>query len=678
MNKVFKVFVLSIFATFFAISAHAQDGDVKWNTKINGLGNNSFEIVFDAQVEAGWHIYDLGPYEIGPLPTAFIFEGTEGLTLDGTPYLLTPAHKEFDDIFEVEIGYFEKTASFAQKVTLTAPTATLKGYVEWMVCNDTGCSPPREWVFAVELKADNAATLATGTTGTPDEPAMSGMEGDDKSIWGLILEAIIWGLAALVTPCVFPMIPMTVSFFLKGSENKSRARFRASAFGIFIVVLYTLPIAAIILATWIFGGDTVTADIFNWLATHWIPNIIFFLVFMIFAASFFGAFEIALPSKFVNKSDRNADRGGLGGVFFMALTLVLVSFSCTGPLVGNVLIRSTSGEFWTPIITMLAFSITFAIPFTLFAFFPSLLTKMKSGSWLNSVKVVLGFVELALGLKFLLMADQSYQWGLLDREIYLALWIAIFSLLGLYLLGKIKFKYDSDLKFVSVPRLAMAIIVFAFVAYMLPGMWGAPLKGLGGYIPKLETQDFVTLSTKDNQLSMLLQSGGTQTAHISIPGVPEPGKGKYSESLHVAAGLKGFFTMEEGMAYSKAAGKPMFVDFTGHACANCIKMEENVIKDAEVFRILNEEFVIVALFGDDKRVLPEDEWTVSSSGRTRKQLGQINSDFVAAKYKASAQPTYIICDNEGNMLIPHVGYTPDKQDFIKYLRTGIDAYKNGK
>jgi thiol:disulfide interchange protein DsbD len=308
----------------------------------------------------------------------------------------------------------------------------------------------------------------------------------------MVLEAIIWGLAALVTPCVFPMIPMTVSFFMKGSGSAAKGRINASLYGLFIVVLYTLPIAAIIIITRLIGGGAVTADIFQWLATHWIPNILFFVVFMVFAASFFGAFEIVLPEKLVNDSDAKSDKGGLAGIFFMALTLVLVSFSCTGPIVGSVLIQSTSGEFWTPIITMFAFSVVFALPFTLFALFPTWLKQLpKSGGWLNSVKVVLGFVELALGLKFLSVADQTYHWGLLDREVYLALWIAIFSLMGMYLLGKLKFKHDSDMPYLSVTRLVLAIITFSFVVYMIPGMWGAPLKALSGYLPPVQTQDFV-------------------------------------------------------------------------------------------------------------------------------------------------------------------------------------------
>ena len=370
------------------------------------------------------------------------------------------------------------------------------------------------------------------TIGLPDGAAVSaaGGEGEDggKSLWALILEAIAWGFVALLTPCVFPMVPMTVSYFLKGEGGPARGRMRAAMYGLFIVALYTLPIAAIILITRIVGGDAVTADIFNWLSTHWLPNIIFFIVFMVFAASFFGAFEITMPSKLVNKSDSKADTKGFGGIFFLALTLVLVSFSCTGPIVGAVLIKSTQGEFWEPIITMLAFSIAFALPFTIFALFPSVLKKLpKSGGWLNSVKVVIAFIEVALGFKFLSVADQTYHWGLLDREVYLAIWIVVFTLLGLYLLGKIRFAHDDEVKHIGVGRLTLVIAVFSFVVYMIPGMWGAPLKALSGYLPPITTQDFVL----GDETPVVVTAGsstasGTQAA---IPGgapasTSEPGR----------------------------------------------------------------------------------------------------------------------------------------------------------
>ncbi|MDE7305349.1 MAG: thioredoxin family protein, partial [Alistipes sp.] len=468
--------------------------------------------------------------------------------------------------------------------------------------------------------------------------------------------------AALLTPCVFPMVPMTVSYFLKGEGGPAMGRLRAALYGLFIVALYTLPIAAIILITRAAGGEAVTADIFNWLATHWLPNIVFFLVFMLFAASFFGAFEITMPSWMVNKADAKADTKGLGGIFFLALTLVLVSFSCTGPIVGSVLIKSTAGEFWTPIITMLAFSVAFALPFTLFALFPSVLKKLpKSGGWLNSVKVVIGFVELALGFKFLSVADQTYHWGLLDREIYLAIWIVVFSLLGLYLLGKLRFAHDSDLPYIGVGRLALAIAVFSFVVYMIPGMWGAPLKGLSGYLPPLTTQDFAM-----NSPSTAAPQGETAM----------PQNRKYADFLHLPHGLEGFFDLPEAEAYAARIGKPLFIDFTGHGCVNCREMESRVWSDPEVLEILRDDYVICALYSDDKKQLPESDWVTTDGGKVLKSLGKINSYYARKTYGVNAQPYYILQGRDGKVLVPPRGYDLDVAGFVAFLKSGLEAYEN--
>jgi thiol:disulfide interchange protein DsbD len=425
------------------------------------------------------------------------------------------------------------------------------------------------------------------------------------------------------------------------------------------VVLYTLPIGVIIFLTWLIGGDAVTADIFNWIATHWLPNLIFFAVFMVFAASFFGAFEIVLPEKLVNDSDAKADKGGLTGIFFMALTLVLVSFSCTGPIIGSALIQSTSGEFWAPILTMLAFSVVFALPFTLFALFPSWLKQLpKSGGWLNSVKVVLGFVELALGLKFLSVADQTYHWGLLDREVYLAIWIAIFSLMGLYLLGKLKFKHDSDMPYLSVGRLVLAIITFSFVVYMIPGMWGAPLNALSGYLPPIQSQDFVV---------------GAGSAAVS-ENTPKQGV-KYGDVLELPHGLEGFFDLEEAEAYAAEVGKPLFVDFTGHGCVNCREMESRVWSDERVLDILRKEYVIVALYADDKLKVAEEDWVTTDAGKVLKTLGKINSYYALKTYGVNAQPYYVLQGRDGEPLIEPRGYNLDVEAFIDFLQRGVEAYK---
>ena len=516
--------------------------------------------------------------------------------------------------------------------------------------------------------AEAAADTASGTAETTAAeivPAPQDATGGG-TLWALIIEAILWGFAALLTPCVFPMVPMTVSFFMKGEGGPARGRFRAAMYGFFIVALYTLPIAAIIVITRILGGDTVTADIFNWLATHWLPNILFFLVFMVFAASFFGAFEITMPSWMVNKTDAKADSKGLAGIFFMALTLVLVSFSCTGPIVGSVLIKSTSGEFWSPIVTMLAFSVAFALPFTIFAFFPSMLKKLpKSGGWLNSVKVVLGFIEVALGMKFLSVADQTYHWGLLDREIYLAVWIVTFSLLGLYLLGKIKFAHDSDMPYLGVGRLALAIITFSFVVYLIPGMWGAPLKGLSGYLPPLHTQDFVVgqggSAAASGEPGMLLTADGK--------------KPKHSDFLHLPHGLEGFFDLQEAEAYAAKVNKPLFIDFTGHGCVNCREMEARVWSDPQVLDILRRDYVIVALYSDDKKILPENEWVTTDSGKVLKSLGKINSYYALKTYGVNAQPYYVLQGRDGKTLVPPRGYDLNVENFVQFLRSGVEAYK---
>lgn len=671
MKRLFKLVLLTAMTAVLSIGmASAQDDKqpAQWKYTVNEVGEGTYEIVFEATIDKGWHMYDLGPYDaMGPNPTVVNFENVEGATVEGAAYELDEPIVIFDEVFGMEIGYYENTARFAQKVVLNEPTAKLTGYIEWMECNDVGCTPMQYYDFDIELSSDTVVAAADNAN------AAGG-----GSMWGMILEAILWGFAALLTPCVFPMVPMTVSFFMKGSDNKAKGRFRASMYGLFIILLYTLPIAALIIITRWLGGDTVTADIFNWLATHWLPNIIFFIVFMIFAASFFGAFDITISSKLVNKTDSKSDKGGLGGIFFMALTLVLVSFSCTGPIVGNVLISSISGggSFWQPIITMFAFSVAFALPFTLLALFPSLLSKMpKSGGWLNSVKVVLGFIELALGLKFLSVADQTYHWGLLDREVYLSLWIAIFTLLGLYLIGKLKFKHDSELSYLSVGRLVLAIIVFAFVAYMIPGLWGAPLKALSGYMPPIQTQDFVLGAYTGPTTSQAYTTAGDGTSTTTSTGEVK----KYADFLSpLPYGIDGYYHYGQAMEAAKQADKPLFIDFTGHGCVNCREMEQRVWSDPTVQDILRTKFVVVSLYGDDKKNVPEEDWVTLPNGKVLKGLGRINSNFMAENYGVNAQPAYLIVDHEGKLLMPVRGYNLDIQDYIKFLNEGIEKFNAEK
>ena len=676
--------LLPLFAALFA-AASAAGQNVTWTGTAERLDDNAYRIVLEAAIPAGYHMYDMGPYDGGPNATTITFTPNEDVTLEGGVEQLDTPHRYFDELFGMEIGTFSGKARFAQRVKLAAPQAALKAQIEWMICDDTSCMPPDDTELTIAVPEGSANGEGTVPASRPSDteagatgngpsaalaattPATAPDAAGGGTLWSLIIEAILWGFAALLTPCVFPMVPMTVSFFMKGSGSPALGRFRAAMYGFFIVALYTLPIAAIILVTRILGGDAVTADIFNWLATHWLPNILFFLVFMVFAASFFGAFEITMPSWMVNKTDAKADSKGLAGIFFMALTLVLVSFSCTGPIVGSVLIKSTAGEFWSPIVTMLAFSVAFALPFTLFAFFPAMLKKLpKSGGWLNSVKVVLGFIEVALGLKFLSVADQTYHWGLLDREISLAVWIVTFSLLGFYLLGKIKFAHDSDMPYLGVGRLALAIVTFSFVIYLLPGMWGAPLKGLSGYLPPLATQDFVA-----GQGGAAAGSTASGEGLRTVEGL----KPKYSDFLHLPHGLEGFFDLREAEAYAEKVGKPLFIDFTGHGCVNCREMEARVWSDPEVLAMLRNDYVIVALYSDDKKVLPENEWVTTESGKVLKSLGKINSRYALTTYGVNAQPYYVLQGRGGKMLVPPRGYDLSVPGFVAFLRSGLEAYR---
>ena len=621
-----------------AVPLFAQMGEpiVKWSVSQGKTENGITEIIFSGNISSGWHTYGASHKDS---PVTVEFEDVKGYSLEGGLYdLLKPEKYDGDDVF------FDKI-KVAQKIRVAEDASSLKGMITSSSCTDNSCGAPEDWNFEIKLRKE---TPEISQNVTEEEQRAGG------SLWALILEAVLWGFAMLLTPCVFPMVPMTISFFMKGSSTPAAGRFKAFMYGLFIVLLYTVPISLIIGATYIFGGETVTADIFNWLSTHWLPNIIFFIVFMVFAASFFGAFEITLPSALVNKSDKNSDKGGLAGIFFMALTLVLVSFSCTGPIVGSVLIKSTQGEFWTPMVTMLAFSVAFALPFTIFAMFPSLLKKLKSGSWLNSVKVVLGFIEVALGLKFLSVADQTYHWGLLDREIYLAIWIVVFTLLGLYLLGKIRFEADSEVKHIGIFRLFLVIVDFTFVVYMIPGMFGAPLKALSGYLPPIETQDFIMGSNPSQPVNR----------------IEEANKGE-----KLPLGLTGYHSMEEGYAAAKASGKPVFLDISGLACVNCREMEQRVWSDPKVLSILKNDFVIVVLYTDDKTKLPESEWVTTSSGKVLKDRGRVNAWFVRENFGVSAQPNYVLLSPDGKQLAPIRGYNTDIDGFVEFLNSGLEKMK---
>ena len=629
-----------------------EDQTVTWAVSSEEISPDVHRVTLSGTILPGYHIYD----------THDKYSGTE-LTLSGSGFTAG----KLQEAEPAPDGEYAGTAVFYFDVRLegTAPVS-LDGTVCWTSCRDQVCGFPEEYDFNLQFtphagggSRDVLATSLQGAAFTlPEQDAAGG----DGSLWGLLIEAILCGLLMLLTPCVFPMVPMTVSYFLKGSASPAAGRFKALMYGVFIVVLYTLPIAVLIFVTWLAGGDDTTADIFNWFSTHWIPNILFFIVFIVFAISFFGAFEITAPSSLVNKSDRKSDQGGLGGIFFMALTLVLVSFSCTVPIVGTVLIQSVRGAFWTPILTMFVFSLAFALPFTLLALFPSFLKKMKSGAWLNSVKVVFGFIELALAFKFLSMADQSYHWGILDREVYLAIWIVIFSLMGLYLLGKIRFAHDDQpVEKLSIVRLGLVITVFSFVVYMIPGMWGAPLKALSGYLPPLETQDF-----------NLYNPGGYGLAPVQESD-SEMGR-KYG--LKMPLGLQGYFSIEEGLEASRRVGKPVFVDISGHSCANCREMESRVWSDGEVFRLLRDEFVLVALFTDDKAALREEDWVTTDSGKVLKELGAANAYIALQRFGVNGKPNYVILDENGTPLSPIRGYDLSVSGFLSFLEGGLEAYRN--
>ncbi len=716
MKKLFFLFALLLTFSFAGIGQVLEP--VKWSFETEEMGENTYKLVFKASIEKTWHLYsqDVPSPPDGPEKTAFYFYGFNGFEFvdknleiieeesfvrpDATDYIVVIDEPEGiedrDPNFDNNIiKFFEDEADFTVTVKLDSdePVA-ITGYVYFMCCDESRCIPPAEADF--EFLFNGAKSTLTGTTEESGKTALIevetiGEKGEtvgvqkeskykrtaeiikdksvlvndlsNKSLWELFFFSILAGLAAILTPCVFPMIPMTVSFFMKDPDKKSQAKIQAIAFGISIIAIYT--IVGTIIAV------TLGVNFANWLSTHWLPNVLFFLIFVIFAASFFGMFEITMPSWMINKTDSKADKGGITGSFFMAFTLVLVSFSCTGPLVGLILVEAAGGAWLEPIVGMLGFSVAFALPFTLFAFFPSWMNKLpKSGGWLNSVKVILGFIELALGLKFLSIADQTYHWGILDREIYLALWIIIFVLMGFYLLGKIKFAHDSDVKYIGVPRLLLVIITFTFVIYLIPGMFGAPLKALSGYLPPMASHDF-----DQNEIARrnaLAASGVKQES--SICETP-----KYHEFLHLPHGLEGYYDYEQGLECAKKLNKPIFIDFTGHGCVNCREMEANVWSDPRVLRLLKEEYIVISLYVDDKTFLPEDEWVLSSAdNKLKKSIGKVYADVQIHNFNINAQPYYVLLDHDGGLLEQPSAYDLDIEKYVKFLEAGVEMFKNGE
>jgi thiol:disulfide interchange protein DsbD len=629
---------------------------VKWQMSSKQINADEIELIFKATIEKSWHLYSQD-IPMAPPATTFTFE--ENANYERVGLVIEPESiSEYDANFDMVLKYFSNEATFVQKIKLLSlETFELKGSINYMSCDDTQCLPPSDEEFSFALNKNTIPSLESEKTAAKTDHS-------EETLIGFFVLAFLFGLAAILTPCVFPMIPMTVSFFMKDGQNRAKGRLYASVYGISIIAIY------------VFIGSVLAVvagpGIANWLSTHWLPNLLFFFIFMVFAASFFGMFEIIMPHWLVNKSTAHEDRGGIIGSVFMAFTLVLVSFSCTGPIVGTILVESAGGQILKPIVGMLGFSLAFAMPFTLFAFFPQWLNKLpKSGGWLNSVKVVLGFLELALGLKFLSIADQTYHWGLLDREIYLALWIVIFTLLGIYLLGKLKFAHDSDVNFVSVPRLILSIISFSFVVYMIPGMWGAPLKALSGYIPPMHTQDFDIDKSIRDQIKTANFNSLDKKSICETP--------KYHEFLHLPHGLEGFFDYEQALACAKEQNKPLFIDFTGHGCVNCREMEANVWADPKVLSRLQNNFIITALYVDDKTKLAEDEWITSKyDGKIKKTIGNKFADFQISKFNTNAQPFYVLLNTDGELLIQPKAYDLNVDNFLQFLDDGIENFKTQK
>lgn len=677
MKKKFLLSCLLIIMAWLPSFAQIQE-PVKFKTELKTISDTEAQIVFTGNIDAGWHVYSTDLPSGGPISATFNVEKIQGAELMGK---LTPQGKEienFDKVFEMKLRYFENTATFVQKFKITDASYQIEGYLEYGACNDENCLPPTEVPFSFSGKGNAAtATVATSETKaeTVNQPAaensvaettaidstatvaLSDNETSVQDYWTPVIKELnsygettsqqdrswiyiffagfIGGLLALFTPCVWPIIPMTVSFFLKRSKDKKKGIRDAWTYGASIVVIYVALGLAI---TLIFGASALNA-----LSTNAVFNILFCLMLIIFAASFFGAFELTLPSKWSNAVDSKAEQtSGLLSIFLMAFTLSLVSFSCTGPIIGFLLVEvSTTGSVIAPAIGMLGFAIALALPFTLFAMFPSWLKSMpKSGGWMNVIKVTLGFLELAFALKFLSVADLAYGWRILDRETFLALWIVIFGLLGFYLLGKIKFPHDDDDNTTSVPRFFMALISLAFAVYMVPGLWGAPLKAVSAFAPPMTTQDF----------------------------------NLYNNEVHAK-----FDDYDAGMEYAKRNGKPVMLDFTGYGCVNCRKMEAAVWTDPKVSKLMTDDYVLITLYVDNKEPLPEHIKVMENGKeRTLRTIGDKWSYLQRSKFGANAQPFYVLIDNEGKPLNKSYSYDEDIDKYVDFLQTGLDNYKKEK
>jgi thiol:disulfide interchange protein len=655
------LFFISFIPFAFNLSAQIYD-PVTWDFSYEKKGDKHYELIFTATIDKGSHIYAMDIPEGGPIPTSFRFDSLPGYKLDGKAYEVTKPVEVLDDAFGFKIKTFSNTAEFRQKITAVESSFTVKGSVNFMACNNATCSPPKDVEFAIKIsdKTENKVIKNNIKPGVDSAPVKSG-----RGLLKFFLISLLAGFVGVLTPCVFPMIPMTVAFFSQGSEKKGKAVFKALVFGISIVLIYA-SLGVIVSLT------SAGAGFANALSTHWIPNTIFFLLFIIFAISFFGAFEILLPNSWVTSADSKVDKGSILAAFFMGLTTVIVSFSCTGPIIGALLVEAASGDVLRPTFGMIGFGVAFALPFTIFALFPSIMRRIpKSGGWLNSIKIVLGFIMLAFSMKFLMTIDSVYSLGILSRSLFIAIWIVLFSLLGLYLMGKIKFSHDSDLPFIGVFRLFLIIAVFTFVVYLIPGLFGAPLNGLSSFLPSQESSEF-------NLPKMIMENRSLQvpvgpSAETSIL-CSEP---KHDDIFHMSLGLKGYFDYKQGLECAKEQKKPALIDFKGHACANCKHMEAKVWSDPDVLRKLRDNFVIIELYVDDRTQLAENEWIISAvDGKQKKTIGKINEDLEISKFKTNALPLYVITDHEGNPLNKQMPTNLNIEEYKKWLDEGLELFNS--
>lgn len=647
-----------IFMLFIASFAAAQIYDpVTWEFSFEKKPGNKVELIFTANVEEGSHIYSMDIPEGGPIPTSIVVDSSSAYIIDGAPYEVTKAEEVFDEAFSMKIKSFSGKAEFRQNITALKPSFTATGTLNFMACNNVTCSPPKDVEFGIAISG--------GSTVSASLPAQGEVPQQQKGLLVFFLLSLLAGFAGVLTPCVFPMIPMTVAFFSQGSEDRGKSIIRALIFGFSIILIYSSLGILVSLSS---AG----AGFANTLSTHWIPNTIFFLLFVVFAISFFGAFEIVLPNKWVSGADSRVDRGGLLASFFMGLTTVIVSFSCTGPIIGALLVEAASGDVLRPTIGMLGFGAAFALPFTIFALFPSVMNRMpKSGGWLNSVKVVLGFIMLAFSLKFLMTVDSIYNLGILSRDVFLAIWIVLFSLLGFYLLGKIRLSHDSEVSHIGAFRLFLVIAVFSFVVYLIPGLFGSPLTALSSFLPSSSGSEL-------NLPRIISRNAGTVAPLQPLTNLSascqEP---KYADFLEMPLGLTGYFDYQQGLACAKEQGKPVFLDFKGHACANCKLMEARVWSDPEILRRLREEFVIVALYLDDRTQLSENEWITSSiDGKVKKTMGKVNEDLEISKFRTNAMPLYVITDHEGNPVNKPMPTNLNVDQYKAWLDEGINAFNS--